>query len=84
MQLLVNAADVYLLSKNTIRRNTEALLDTCMEGGSEVNTEKTKSLTRMQDNIRIANKSLKNVAMFKYLGMTTTNRISFMNKLRAD
>jgi len=46
-----------------------------------VNTEKTKYMVkyhyqnaRQNHNLLFANKSLKNVAEFKYLGMTVTNR----------
>jgi hypothetical protein len=36
------------------------------------------------DNLLIVNKSLKNMAKFKFLGKTLTNKIAFPKKLRAD
>jgi len=57
-----------------IKRNTEALLETSREDGLEVNTENRKYMVMSphrnagQDhNLHIANKSLENVANFKYL-----------------
>jgi hypothetical protein len=46
-QLLVYAADVNILSDNTdtIKKNTQTLIDTNKEVGLEVNTEKTKYMS---------------------------------------
>jgi hypothetical protein len=43
-------------------------------------------ITRIQVKavIKIANKSLKNLAKFEYLGMAATNQIAFTKKLRTD
>jgi len=66
---------------NTIKKDTEALLDTSREVSLEVNTEKAKYMfmshhhTEGQNHyIKIANKSSKNVIKFKCLGTTLTNK----------
>jgi hypothetical protein len=74
--------DVNLLGDNidTIRKNTETLID-ASKVGLEINVEKTKYmlLSRHQNvgqnrEIKIANRSFKNVSQFKYLGATVTNQ----------
>jgi hypothetical protein len=66
---------------NTIQRNTKAQLDASKEVGLEVNQEKTKYmlLSRFQkagqrQSIKVGNRSFENVAKFKYLGTTRTDR----------
>jgi hypothetical protein len=75
-QFLVYAEDVDLLGKNmnTIKKNTEAILDTSKDMGLEVSAEQTKYMLMFHHqnegknhNINMANKFLENVVKFKYL-----------------
>jgi hypothetical protein len=67
-------------SHNTIKKNTQTLIDTSKEVGLEVNTEKTKYMllshhqnARINHDIKIGN-SFENVAQFRYFGMMITNK----------
>jgi hypothetical protein len=82
-QLLAYADDVNLLGDNidTIRKNTQTLIDASKEVGLQINIEKIKYmlLSRHQNvgrnwDIKIANRSFENVSQFKYFGMTVTNQ----------
>jgi hypothetical protein len=82
-QLLPCADDVNLLEGNidTIKKNTETLIDATKEVGLEINVEKTKYilLSRHQNvgrnwDIKIANRSSENVSQFIYLGTTVTDQ----------
>jgi hypothetical protein len=83
-QLQVYADVVNLLGDNidTIKKNTETLIDASKEVGLEINVEKSKYklLSRHQNvgqncDIEIANRSLENVADFKYLGTAVQIKI---------
>jgi hypothetical protein len=80
---LAYADDVNLLGNNidTIKKNTETLIDARKEVGIETNVDKTKYLllSRHQNvgqnrDIKIANRSFQNVSQFKFLGTTVTNQ----------
>jgi hypothetical protein len=66
---------------DTIKKNTETLIESSEGVGLEINVEKTKYmlLSRHQTvgrnrDIKIANRLFENVSQFKYLGTTVTNQ----------
>jgi hypothetical protein len=82
-QLLAYTDDVNLLGDNidTIKKNTEILIDASKEVGREINADKTKYMllschqnVGQNRDIKIANRSFENVSQVKYLEATITNR----------
>jgi hypothetical protein len=82
-QLLVCDDDVNLVvdSVNTIKENTETLIEASKDIGLEINAEKTKymimsrhSNSGQNQNIRRTNELFEKVEKFIYLGTTLTNQ----------
>jgi hypothetical protein len=76
---------------DTIKKNTNTLIDSSKEDGLEVNAEKTKyrllpchQNAGQNHHVNIGNRSLENVAQFKYLGTTVTNQNLMQKELRGD
>jgi hypothetical protein len=66
---------------DTIKKNTETLIDASNEVGLEANTQETKYMllfrhqnARQNHYINIPNRCYENVAQFRYLGTTNSNK----------
>jgi hypothetical protein len=91
-QLLVYADDADLLgdSVNTIKENSETLLEASRDIGLEINAEKTKNMimsrhpnSGQNQNIRINNESFQKVTKFKYMGTTLTNQKDIHDEIKS-
>jgi hypothetical protein len=92
-QLLAYADDVNIAAQNTdtIKKNTDALLDARKEVRLEVNLEKTKYMlmSRCQNieqkhSIKIADRSFEDVEKFKYLGTTLTDQNCMQEEINSN
>jgi hypothetical protein len=77
---LLTYADTAGENTDTIKKTTEALLDTNKKDGLKVNPEETKYVfmsrqkAGQKHSMKIVNRSLEDVAKFKYLGTTLTDQ----------
>jgi hypothetical protein len=91
-QLLVYAdvANLFVSSVNTIKENSETLLEASRDIGLEINVEKTKYMimsrrpnSGQNQNIRITNESFEKMAKFKYSRATLTNQNDIYDEIKS-
>jgi hypothetical protein len=89
-EFIISAARIHLYLHFYVKKNTETLSDASKEVGLEVNAEKTKydmSMSRHQNagqnhGIKIANRSVENVAHLIYFGTAVTNQNLIQEKIK--
>jgi hypothetical protein len=76
--LLAYADGANLLESNmdTIKKNTETLIDASKVGGLEINVERTKYM------LLKGSVCFENMSQFRYLGTTATNQICIQEELK--
>jgi hypothetical protein len=77
-------------SINTVKYNTETLLEASRDASIEVNTEKTKYMimsrhpnSGQNQNIRIVNESFENMTKCRHLGTTLTNQNDIHDEIKS-
>jgi hypothetical protein len=87
-QILAYTDDVNLLGVNidTVKKNTETLIDANKEVGLEINVEKIKHILQPRQKLRQKEKETDNlkVSELKYLGTTVTNKNLIREEIKRE